>query len=78
MIYLAQTWLRPIQTNKNSHREVSIHVGVIVVRIQFFVLIFEFIPIPPNYYIYINYNHPHIFWISNDLIHIELESSSKT
>ena len=29
-------------------------------------------------YIYINYNYPHIFWISNDLNDIELESSSKT
>ena len=28
--------------------------------------------------IYINYNYPHIYWLSNDLIHIELESSSKT
>ena len=41
--------------------EVSIHVGVIVVRAQYFVLIYEFIPISPNNYIYINYNYPHIY-----------------
>ena len=57
--------------------EVSIHVGVIVVRTQFFVLIYEFILISPKI-IYINYTYPHIYWISNDLIHIKLESSPKT
>ena len=60
--------------------EVSIHVGVILVRTQFFDLIYEFILIFSNnyIYIYINYNYPHIYWISNELIHIELESSSRT
>ena len=62
-----------MQTNKNSHMEVSIHVGVIVVRTQFFVLICDSFLFPLTI-IYIN----HIYWISNDLIHIELESSSKT
>ena len=56
---------------------VSIHVGVIVVRTQIFVLIYELILIPPN--ICINkYNYYQIYWISNDLIHIEFESASKT
>ena len=46
--------LRPIQTNKNSHMEVSIHVGVIVVRTQYFVLnLFLF----PLIFVYINYNY---------------------
>ena len=39
-------------SNKQKHMEVSIHVGVIVVRTQFFVLIYEFILISPNNYIY--------------------------
>ena len=56
-------------TIKNSHMEVSIHVGVIVVRTQFFVLIYELILIHPN--ICINkYNNYQIYWISNDLIHM--------
>ena len=49
--------------DKNSHMEASIHVGVIVVRTQFFVLIYEFILISPKNYIYY-YNYPHIYWIS--------------
>ena len=57
--------------------EVSIHVGGKVVRTQFFILIYEFILISPHIK-YINYNYPHIYWISSDLIHFELESSSKT
>ena len=70
-------WLMPIQTNKNSHMEVSLQVGVIVVKTQFFVLsmnsfLFSLI------IVYINYNYHHIYWISYDLIHIELEKASKT
>ena len=49
--HIYNKWLRPIQANKNSHK-VSIHVGVIEVRTQFFVLIYEFILIPPNNCIY--------------------------
>ena len=44
--------VKAITYKQNSHMEVSIHVGVIVVRTQFFVLIYEFIPISPNNYIY--------------------------
>ena len=40
-------------SKQNSHMEVSIHVGVIVVRTQFFVLIYEFILTSPNNYMYI-------------------------
>ena len=35
--HIYNEWLWPIQTNKNSHMEISIHVGVIVVRTQCFV-----------------------------------------
>ena len=47
--------------------EVSIHLRIIVVRI---LILF------PLMIVYINYNYHHIYWISNDLIHIELESAS--
>ena len=67
----------PRATTVNMFRIISIHVGVIVVRTQFFVLIYELILFPLKI-MYINYNYPHIYLISNDLIHIELESSSKT
>ena len=75
--HIYNKWLRPIQTNRNTHMEVSLHVGVIAVRTQFFVLIYEFI-LFPLIIVCINYNYHLINWISNDLIYIELESVSKT